>query len=278
MVSVVELKQNKLREPERRHHAELEANVNRRRPDTLSLRQQPSGMRTAAERFDIVARSGPPYNEILAPFSSISDLRAAHDSARHLRKRQFPRHIGSRFTRPLSPRSGPSDPLCRSTSAEAVMRIDADTNAFRRLAVVYGILNRWWWALFATFLAVFLPLAAWFFFYSASVRSTGHEFVAALKRADCKEAFDLCSPALQKKLGDEKGIQQVIEKSRNLYTPSFWTSVRVRGSTARLQSTGETFGRVHAATVHLEKIDNDWRVSMFSSSGDGYDSMRVPRE
>ncbi len=40
-----------------------------------------------------------PYDEIVAPFSSIGDLRAAYDSARGFKKRQFPRHIETRSIR-----------------------------------------------------------------------------------------------------------------------------------------------------------------------------------
>ncbi len=40
-----------------------------------------------------------PYDENVAPFSSIGDLRDAYDSARHFKKRQFPRHIESRLIR-----------------------------------------------------------------------------------------------------------------------------------------------------------------------------------
>ena len=40
-----------------------------------------------------------PYDEIVTPFSSISDLRIAYDSARHFKKHQFPRHIDSRLIR-----------------------------------------------------------------------------------------------------------------------------------------------------------------------------------
>ncbi len=40
-----------------------------------------------------------PYDDIVTPFSSISDLRTAYDSARHFKKRQFPRHIETRSIR-----------------------------------------------------------------------------------------------------------------------------------------------------------------------------------
>lgn len=39
------------------------------------------------------------YDDIVTPFSSISDLRTAYDSARHFRKRQFPRRIETRLIR-----------------------------------------------------------------------------------------------------------------------------------------------------------------------------------
>jgi hypothetical protein len=40
-----------------------------------------------------------PYHDIVTPFSSISDLRTAYDSAGNFRKRQFPRHIDARLIR-----------------------------------------------------------------------------------------------------------------------------------------------------------------------------------
>lgn len=40
-----------------------------------------------------------PYYDIVTPFSSISDLRMAYDSALYFRKRQFPRHIETRLIR-----------------------------------------------------------------------------------------------------------------------------------------------------------------------------------
>lgn len=48
-------------------------------------------------RRPIVERG--PYDDIVTPFSSISDLRAAYDSALHFRKRQFPRRIETRLIR-----------------------------------------------------------------------------------------------------------------------------------------------------------------------------------
>lgn len=156
------------------------------------------------------------------------------------------------------------------------MPMDTHTGAVGPQATVHRTLARWCWLLFAAFSAVFFPVATWFYFYSAPARSTGHGFVAALTNADSLKVFDLCSPTLQKSLGDEKGLQHVLDKSKNFYAPSFWTSVSVSGKTARLQSVGETLGREHAVTLHLERIGNDWRVSKFSSTGTRYDTLLIP--
>lgn len=40
-----------------------------------------------------------PYDEIVTPFSSVSDLRLAYDSAQHFKKHQFPHHTHSRLIR-----------------------------------------------------------------------------------------------------------------------------------------------------------------------------------
>jgi len=40
-----------------------------------------------------------PYDEIIAPFSSVRDLRVAHATARGFKKRQYPKQIGARLIR-----------------------------------------------------------------------------------------------------------------------------------------------------------------------------------
>jgi hypothetical protein len=116
-----------------------------------------------------------------------------------------------------------------------------------------------------------IPFFAWFLWISSPARSTGHRFLELLGKGDCGQAYELCSPGLQKAVGDPEKLKKTVTASRGLYQPWFWSSSEISEDRASLESQGEVLGREHTVRLQLEKRDGKWMVSSVYStvSGEG---------
>ncbi len=93
----------------------------------------------------------------------------------------------------------------------------------------------------------------------------GDSFMTALKSGDYAQAFGLCSPELQNKLQDAKGLQSMIEAGKA--QPASWTfnSRNLSNGTAELAG-DVTFagGQTGNVSLVLGKSGSDWRVTGFN--------------
>jgi hypothetical protein len=87
-------------------------------------------------------------------------------------------------------------------------------------------------------------------------------FMKALQEEDYAQAFTLCSPGLQKRLGNPAGLQQAIESAAA--QPKAWkfTQPRVEGNKAIISGTFLA-SREGTLTLNLSQAESQWQVAAF---------------
>ncbi len=95
--------------------------------------------------------------------------------------------------------------------------------------------------------------------------TAGESFMTALKNGDYAQAYALCSPSLQKEVGNARGLETAITSAQAV--PSKWTftSRNVSGDEGQIDGTA-TFANGREGTVRLVlvKAGNDWKVSGYN--------------
>jgi hypothetical protein len=120
-----------------------------------------------------------------------------------------------------------------------------------------------------------VPFFVWLFWTSSPARSAADRFLKSLENGSYAEAFDLCAPRLRKNLGDAGKLQQLVEASRGLYRPWFWTHWSGDENHAWLESEGEVFGKEHGVALELEKCGDRWLVLSARSTVSGQGTLQL---
>jgi hypothetical protein len=94
------------------------------------------------------------------------------------------------------------------------------------------------------------------------VVNTGDAFMSALKTGNHAQAYDLCTPELQKELGSMSGIAALVGPDRPAQWS--WSSRSIRNGVGRLDGS-LTYASGKTGTVHFEftQVGSDWKVASF---------------
>jgi hypothetical protein len=135
--------------------------------------------------------------------------------------------------------------------------------------------TRCWLRMLVVLAIAIVPFFAWLFWMSSPARSAADRFLKSLDNGRYADAFDLCAPRLRKSLGDADKLKQIVQASRGLYRPWFWTRCSGDENHTYLESEGEVFGKEHRVALELEKSDDRWLVLSAHSSVSGQGTLQL---
>jgi hypothetical protein len=101
-------------------------------------------------------------------------------------------------------------------------------------------------------------------FYTQSVAATGDAFMTALRDSNYTQAYNLCTPELQRELRSAQDLERSA-RSNNV-RPTSWnfTSRNIEGDEGRLEGTAQLEdGREATVRLALDRVGDDWKVSGF---------------
>ena len=94
--------------------------------------------------------------------------------------------------------------------------------------------------------------------------SAGEAFMSALKNGDYNQAYNLCTPALQRELGNARNLETRIKNGKAEPTAWSFTSRNVTNDTGQLEGsvtfTGNREGNVRLV---LAQLGGEWKISGF---------------
>jgi len=94
------------------------------------------------------------------------------------------------------------------------------------------------------------------------VVTAGDNFMTALKTGNYAQAYDLCSPGLQKKLGSVSGLATVEQNRRPAQWN--WTGRSIRNGVGELDGTMPyADGEPGTVQLLLTQVGNDWKIDGF---------------
>ena len=95
--------------------------------------------------------------------------------------------------------------------------------------------------------------------------SAGEAFMTALKNGDYAGAYNLCTPALQRELGNAAGLGTRIKNGKVEPTAWTFTSRDVKNDTGQLDGTVTFTGnREGNVTLVLAQVGGEWKISGFN--------------
>ncbi len=129
--------------------------------------------------------------------------------------------------------------------------------------------------LLAFFVFVVIPLHDWIYKKPTLRDAEKTEFLLtmALDRGDYQQAWDLCSPSFQAKLGDASGFQQLLAEGDGPDTKSWQMAPQIEGSKGRfaILRRNDATGLCFKEDIELEEIEGNWCITGFSSAASDLD-------
>ena len=95
--------------------------------------------------------------------------------------------------------------------------------------------------------------------------TAGEDFMAALKKGDYNQAYNLCAPALQRELGSARNLETRIKNGKVEPTGWTFTSRNVNNDTGQLDGTVTFTGnREGNVRLVLTQVGGQWKISGFN--------------